>query len=53
MIISALKSTGKSLKSLEESLNSSIFLYDLALLTETEISIKLLCLYLCCTIISV
>ena len=41
---SALKSTGKSLKSLEKSLNSTIFCRT-ALLIETKISIKLLSLF--------
>ena len=40
-----MKSTGKSLKSLEKSLNSTI-LCRTALLIETDISVKLLCLYL-------
>ena len=44
-IRSAMKSTGKSLKSLEKSLNSTIFCRT-SMQIETYISIKLLCLYL-------
>ena len=42
---SVLKSTGKSLKSLGKSLNSTIFLgLKVTLLIETEMSIKVLCI---------
>ena len=45
-IKSALKSPGKSLKGFKKSLNSTIFCRTKHCLTETEISIKLMCLYL-------